>query len=187
MPQLKPITFPGSAQRPLRYAVRDPIGVESVGAPEPLGINRNLAWLRDVYDVTTAEHATSGHHDTPKIARAMLVLRWDAGEMEYVVDPGSYLLGTVGASVATITSSIGSPGVIEVTLSQALGSTRLGIAGASLWAPITAFDGSAAKLIRVCKASVTTTTKLAVNRYEGTTAAGLALAHGDCAFLVYEG
>lgn len=115
--------------RPVRYAERDPIGVEGQGATGPAGVNAEAAWIREQHVVQLHEHDADGVHDTAKIARAFLDRQYVDASATFALSGRSYLLGDYGAAIASVTR-IG-VGRYIVTLADSLGS-ELRIADATI-------------------------------------------------------
>lgn len=164
---------------PVRYADRDVIGVEAVGEATR-GINEARSWLTRVEAANDIEHDASGYHATLKIPVGVLRIWWDSRTAAYSLGADSYLLGTTGSTVATVSRT--SAGVLQVTLASALSSTTYRTEDASAYTP--GLSPSWFDVVAVRLSTITSATVFEVKRYQGTDHTSLTLTDGDLTLLI---
>ena len=187
---LKPILTVGTTiVRPdntQEYLDGDAYGVQAPAvttADDMRGPNEEFRFLRDSFEFATVEHDANGVHDTLQIARAFLDVSWDVGASAYIVSDHSYLLGTHQHLGAVATVADGAAGEITITLAAALPSATkyafIDLTGC-IYDPT---DNM--KFTRTQLMTKTSSTVMALRRWEGATVAAMALAHGDFRVLIY--
>lgn len=160
------------------YAVRDFRGVEAL-ATDPTdraGFNEEALFTERADKAINNEHAADGSHDTLKLARAILGLRYDPVAVDYTLDPESTHGGVRHGTTSIATVSRISQGIVKITLATAMPSAY--ITGGGLTAQE---SGSNPFGAWVDNATPPTTTIVYARIYYGTTSspASLVLADSD--------
>lgn len=171
-----PIQQRGSTEL-VSYAVRDFRGVEptAVDPSDRAGWNEEAEFTARADKAINNEHDAAGNHDTLKIARAMLILRYDGAD--YFLDDESTHGGTRHGTTSIATVSKISAGICKITLVTAMPSAY--ITGGGLIAQ----DGESGNCLGawVDLATPPTTTIVYVRIYFGASVAALVLADMDAA------
>jgi hypothetical protein len=174
---------PDNAQE---YLDGDIYGVQAAPvttADDMRGPNEEFRFLRDAFDFATVEHDANGIHDTLQIARALLDVTWNAGASAYEVSGHSYLLGTHEHDGVIATVADGAAGEITVTLATALPSATK-YAVVDLTGCL--YDATDTMLFtRTQLMTKTSSTVMALRRWEGATVGTMAQAHGDFRILIH--
>ena len=164
---------------PVRHAERDPIVVEPASSSDPEGINAELAYERGQVAAQLVEHNVEGVHDTIKIPRIFLDVRWLGGGT-FECTSRSYAGGLYSENVASVTRL--SLGAYRIDLLEGVpASVNLQIHDLTITAESLSGDFTA---VAVRLSSINAADQIDVERREGTKGS-MALADGSFTIAIF--
>ena len=168
--------------RQVRYAERDPIGVEGPVETHRRGMNAELAYLRDQHAAQTLEHDENGIHRSTRIARIFIDARHNPKANVWETTSRCYARGTYSDGVAEVVKT--GVGTFEVQLHVgASPDTHYRISDATARRVGFLLDSNATA-IAVRMGTINSEDNFEVLRYEGP-AGSMVLADGDLQFTLY--
>lgn len=160
----------------LRYAVRNVRGVEphTASPSDRSGFNEEAEFTARVDRALRTEHTAGGIHTGWKFPCANLIINWDGSS--YSVDNESEDRGVRHGDTSIATLTPGVAGEVTITLTTALPSATINVAGIYTARP--RLGATTHTIVKTVLRSVTSTTVFKVWRWQGTAITSLALTDG---------